>query len=100
LKNRNLKIILLFVHDTFELQVWLAGYNKNVQAKYWRLFNEGNWNKYHVAATTKDVDYIVDTVLVKNPDFSDLNALTKQIEAGTLKFIEDVEAFLSKVDVK
>jgi len=30
------------------------------------------------------------------PDFSDLDALTKQIEKGALKFIGDVENFLSK----
>jgi len=32
---------------------------------------------------------------VDNPDFSDLEALTEQVEGGTLKFIEDVESFLS-----
>ena len=33
----------------------------------------------------------------ENPvDFSDLDALTKQIEKSTLKFIKDVEGFLSK----
>jgi hypothetical protein len=31
-----------------------------------------------------------------NPDFSDLDALTTQIESETLKFIEDIENFLSK----
>jgi len=34
--------------------------------------------------------------LVENPDFNDLDALTSQIEKGTLKFIEDVENFLSE----
>jgi hypothetical protein len=100
LKHRNLKIMLLFIHETFEFQVWLAGYNKQVQAKYWKLLKENNWNKTTLASTTKNIDYIAEIVLVKNPDFSDLDALTKQIEAGALKFIEDVEAFLYIVDVK
>jgi hypothetical protein len=34
--------------------------------------------------------------LVDNPDFSDLDRLSKQKESGTLKFIKDVERFLSK----
>jgi hypothetical protein len=42
----------------------------------------------------KGVDSIVEYILVDNPDFSDLDALTNQIEKGTLKFIEDVERFL------
>lgn len=96
LKHRGLKIAIVFVHDTFRFEVWLAGYNKQVQTKYWKLFKESGWDKYHVVSTTKDVDSIMEYILVDNPDFSDLDALTKQIERGTLKFIKDVESFLSK----
>lgn len=96
LKSRKLKIVLFFSHDTFRFEVWLAGYNKSVQAKYWKTFTDAGWSKYHVASNIKGVDYIVDHVLVDNPDFSDLEALTGQIEQGTLKFIGDIEAFLSK----
>lgn len=96
LRQRKLKIVILFIHDTFRFEVWLAGYNKKVQAKYWKLFKENNWNKYHVASTTKDVDSIVDHTLLDNADFSDLEKLTEKIETGTLKFIQDIETFLSK----
>jgi hypothetical protein len=34
--------------------------------------------------------------LADNPEFSDLDALTKQIERSALNFIKDVESFLSK----
>jgi len=96
LKLRRLKVGIVFVHCTFRFEVWLFGYNKGVQAKYWKLFKENGWNKYRIPPTTKGVDSILEGILVENPDFSDLNALTKQIERGTLKFIEDVESFLSK----
>jgi hypothetical protein len=96
LKRRKLKIAIVFIHDTFRFEVWLAGYNKQVQTKYWKLFQESDLNKYHIVSTTKGVDSIIEYILADNPDFSDLNALTKQIERGTLKFIKDVENFLSK----
>jgi len=96
LKQRKLKIGIVFVHETFRFEVWLFGYNKAVQTKYWKLFKENNWNKYRIVPTTKGFDSIVENILVDNPDFSDLDTLTKQIETGTLKFIEDVEDFLSK----
>jgi hypothetical protein len=96
LKDRNLKIAIVFLHDTFRFEVWLAGYNKQVQTKYWKLFKESDWNKYHIVPTTKGVDSIVEHVLVDTPDFSDLNTLSKQIECETLKFIKDVESFLSE----
>ena len=31
-----------------------------------------------------------------DPDFGDLEALTAQIEAGTMRFIRDVEGFLAR----
>jgi hypothetical protein len=95
LKQRNLKAAIVFVHDTFRFEVWLAGYNKQVQSKYWKLFKESGWNKYHLVSTTKGTDSIIECVMVDNPDFTDVDALTKQIERTTLKFIKDVESFLS-----
>jgi hypothetical protein len=43
----------------------------------------------------KSNDAILEHALVGDPDFDDLDALTRQIESGTLKFIEEVENFLS-----
>lgn len=96
IKNRNLKIAVVFIHEAFRFEVWLAGYNKQVQSKYWKLFKESGWNKYHLVPTTKGVDSILEHVLVEDPDFSSLDALTQQIERATLEFIKDIETFLSK----
>jgi hypothetical protein len=95
LKDRKLRIAIVFVYDTFRFEVWLAGYNKQVQSKYWKLIKENGWNKYHIAPTTKGVDSIIEYILADNPDFSDLDSLTEQIEKESLKFIKDVEGFLS-----
>jgi arsenate reductase-like glutaredoxin family protein len=51
-----------------------------------------------IPSDTKGVDYILKDILVENPDFNNLDDLTEQIENGTLKFIENVERFLSKMD--
>lgn len=95
LQQRKLKIAIVFIHEAFRFEVWLGGYNRQVQQKYWRLFKESEWDKYHVVPTTQGVDSIVEYILVEDPDFSDLDALTKQIEKATLKFIDDIEGFLS-----
>jgi len=95
LKRRKLKIAIVFVHDTFRFEVWLSGSNRNVQVKYWKLLEESGWHKYHLASNPRAVDYVIDHILVKNPDFSDLDTLKRQIERGTLEFIKDVEDFLS-----
>ena len=72
LKRRKLKIAIVFIHDIFQFEVWLAGYNKQVQTNYWKLFKEGDWDKYRIPSTTKGVDSIMGCILVDNPDFSDL----------------------------
>ena len=95
LKHRKLKIAIVFIHDSFRFEVWLAGNNRAVQTEYWNLFREREWRKYHVATPAKGVDAILDHILVDNPDFRDLDALTKQIERGTLKFIKDVESYIA-----
>ncbi|MCX6664654.1 MAG: hypothetical protein NT038_01130 [Euryarchaeota archaeon] len=96
LKSRKLKIGIVFIHDTCRFEVWLFGYNKQVQAKYWKLIKESDWKKYHIPSTTKGNDSIIESILVDKPDFSNLETLTQQIESGTLTFIKDVENFLSK----
>jgi hypothetical protein len=96
LKERELKIAIVFVYDSFRFEVWLSGRNQKVLAKYWKLFTDRGWDQYTIAPQGKWADSILEHVLVDNPDFSDLEALTKQIEQGTLKFIKDVESFLAK----
>jgi hypothetical protein len=96
LKSRKLKIAVVFNYDQFRFEVWLAGYNKQIQQKYWILFQESVWNKYRIPSAIKDVDSIAEYTLAENPDFDDLDGLTKQIEKGTLNFISDIEDFLSK----
>ncbi|KYK22518.1 hypothetical protein AYK21_03770 [Thermoplasmatales archaeon SG8-52-2] len=94
LKLRKLKTGIIFIHETCKFEVWLFGYNKKVQKKYWELIKKSNWNKYHIPLSINSIDSIIENTLVENPDFSDLNVLTKKIENGTLNFIKDVENFL------
>ena len=98
LKRRKLKIAIVFVYDAFRFEVWLSGSNRKVQSKYWKLFKENDWKKYDLATNPKRVDYVIDHILVGDPDFGDLDVLTRQIEGGTLEFVRDVERVLSKLD--
>lgn len=94
LKERDLKIAIVFLYDSFRFEIWLSGKNKQVLAKYWQIIRQSQWNKYKIVEPTKGVDFVLEHTLADSPDFSDLDALTKQIEQGTLEFIQDVEGFL------
>ena len=65
LKLRKLKVAIVFLHDAFRFEVWLAGYNKQVQTKYWKLFKESDWNNYRIPSTTKGVDSIRKHIVVR-----------------------------------
>ena len=97
LKERELKIAIVFVYDSFRFEVWLSGKNKQVLAKYWQLFRQNQWDKYNLNEPGKGIDYIVTNVLVADPDFGELDALTQQVEQGTMQFIQDIEGFLLKI---
>jgi hypothetical protein len=95
LKGRKLKIGIVLIHETVKFEVWLLGYNKQVQKKYWTLFKEGDLKQYRIPFNLKGVDSIMEFTVADNPDFNNLDSLTKQIEKGTLQFVNDVEKFLS-----
>ncbi len=96
LKGRGLKAGVVFLHEAFRFEAWLYGYNKQVQARYWKLFKDSGWDKYRLIPTLKGQDSILEYSLVENPDFRDLEALTGQIEGGTIKFIQDITLFLDE----
>lgn len=98
LKQRKLKVGIVFLHEAFRFEVWLSGYNKKIQKKYWDLFKEKSWNKYRIPLNLEGVDSILEHILVDNPDFGDLNVLTEQIKKGTLDFIENIESILNQWD--
>lgn len=96
LKDRKLKIAIVFLHEAFRFEVWLAAVNKQVQTQYWKRFKESGWEQYRLVSSPQGADSILESVLVDNPDFGDLKALTQQIEAGTQQFIADIEGFLAQ----
>jgi hypothetical protein len=96
LQHKKLKIAIVFQHETASFEVWLAGNNQQMQAKYWKIIKASDWRMYPLSPLGKRVDAIIRHSLVEEPDFDELDNLTKQIEEGTLKFIEDIRNFFSK----
>jgi len=94
LKKRKLKIAIVLIHDKMKLEIWLSGFNKQIQTKYWKILKSKDLNIYHIPKTLKGVDSIIEYVLTDNPDFNDPEALTRQIESGTLKFIKDIKELI------
>lgn len=94
IKKRNLKTGIVFIHETCHFEVWLFGVNKKVQQETWEEMNDKRFEAYPLVETTIGHDAIIEHVLVKDPNFDDLDGLSKQIELGTMKFIKEIERFL------
>lgn len=99
LQGKKLKIALVFIHDKVSWEIWLAGANRQIQAKYSKLFTEKGWEKHRISPIEKGVDSIIECVLTDKPDFDDLSALTSEIESKALEFIDEIQGFLKENDI-
>jgi len=96
LKQRGLKVAIVFNYAAFRFEAWLAGSNRKVQRQYWELFRDSEWAEYRVVTPARGIDSIIECDLAKDFDFSDPDALTLMIETTTVAFINDIEKFLSE----
>jgi hypothetical protein len=96
LKERKLKIAILLVHESMKIDIWLAGMNKQVQKTYWNKLKNKDLKGYRLPGTLKGEDSIIEYTIDADPDFNDPEALTLKIEAGTLRFINDIKILLDE----
>ena len=94
LKDRDLKIAVVFNYDAFRFEAWLSGRNRKVQKKYWEVFRGSQRNEFRVVTPAKGVDAIVECTLSEDFDFGDLDNLTLSIDSATLGFIDCIEKYL------
>lgn len=94
LKEQKLKIAIVYNYQKARFEIWLAGQNKQIQKKYWDIFKESDWNKYHVPENVSDGFSIVDDILIENPKFDNFEILLVLISQKSLKFIKDISEAL------
>jgi hypothetical protein len=94
LKQRKLKVAIVFNYEAFRFEAWLAGGNRKVQRHYWELFKESQWPEYRVVTPATGIDSILECDLITDFNLDDADALTASIEKATFAFIHDIERFL------
>jgi len=92
LKKRKLKMGLVLNHSKMHFEIWLLGQTIPLQERYWEYFKATKWNKLR---TIKPQYSILETTVIENPDFNDLDELTKLIEEKlvlvTNEIIQDIK---------
>jgi hypothetical protein len=100
MKERKLKIAVVFLYDEFRFDAWLSGGNRQVQEKYWRKIKETGWDRHRVVPVIEGSDSIVECELARDPDFSDLEGLARRIEKGVATFVEDMGELLETLGTR
>ncbi|HOC92706.1 MAG TPA: hypothetical protein PKH33_10105 [bacterium] len=96
LKNKNLKIAVVYLHEESRFDVWLSGSNRKIQAEYINLMKRKNIGKYKLSQVLPGADSIIESTMVENPDFDHPEELRKQIERMTIEFTNDIASILSE----
>jgi hypothetical protein len=94
LKDKKLKIAIVFLHEEARFEAWLGGSNRKIQAEYIEKLFHADIGAYHLSQVHPGVDSIIETILVEKPDFDSVDELKTQIENKTIEFIKNITALL------
>lgn len=94
LKNKKLKLGLVFNHKDVRFEAWLLGQTKDVQETYWKLLKSTEWIK----GSEMPQYSIFEVTLVDNPDFNDLDTLTENIKNKLVSVAEAITTSIQVVD--
>ncbi len=91
LKSKKLKFGLVLNHVEMRFEIWLLGNTIPIQKKYWELLKNAKWNKERAEMPKYS---ILETTLVENPDFNNLDNLTAKIETKMIKASHEILDYL------
>lgn len=95
LREKKLKIAIVYLHEPGRFEAWLVGNNRGIQAALIDRLSHADLGKYQLSQVAPGVDSIVESVLVDQPDFDTFDLLEQQIELGALDFISDMIRLVS-----
>ena len=94
LKDKKLKLGLVFNHNHVRFEAWLLGQTKDIQEKYWELLKNTKW----INGSEMPQYSIFEVILVDNPDFDDLDTLTENIKNKLVSVAEDISTSIHLAD--
>lgn len=94
LKEQKLRFGVVLNHEKMQFELWLMGKNAAVQKQYWQLLKSSKWNQDQ---ETMPKYSILEAVLVENPNFDQVDELTKQIIGTADTFAMEIEKDLGGV---
>jgi hypothetical protein len=89
LKEKRLKIAIVFNYEDFKFELWLSGYNKDIQKRYLDYFKNKKLKNYFIPETIQGYDSILeDHIEIERVDIKET---TEVLEERIYKFIKTIE---------
>jgi hypothetical protein len=96
LRSKKLKIVVAFVHEKFNCQIWLSGMNREVQTKYYNALKVLNNNQlpYDLTDNPAKTDYILKKELAAAWEKEGMEKVYKKVESA----VTDLADFFEKYE--
>ena len=94
LKEKKLKIAIVYLHEAGRFEAWLGGSNRKIQAEWIEKLKGKDIGNYKLSQIQPGVDSILEAILTEAPDFDDPERLKDDLTKKTLVFIADVAAIV------
>ena len=96
LKQRSLKIAIVYLHEQNRFEIWLGGANRKVQAEYIELFKAKDLDGLLLSEVKPGVDSIIELRLIEKPDFDHPEKLMLAIESKVIAFTGKIKELLPR----
>lgn len=96
LKERNLKIAVVYLHEQNRFEAWLGGGNRKVQAEYIELFKSKDIGYYKLSQARPGVDSIIEMQVADQLNFEQAEDLMQEIEGKTIEFANNIISILTE----
>lgn len=90
LKEKGLKIALVYWHEKNQFEVWLSARNRVLTRQYEAVLHETPLQGIPTFHDVTNLDAIVENVLAVTPDFEEPDTLVSTLEQGTKRFMEAI----------
>jgi hypothetical protein len=95
LKDKGLKIAIVYLHEKGCFEVWLSARNREISKLYESVFWDKTFEEITVFHDETNQDAIIECILVSAPNFEDQKSLIDIIEQGVEKFVIDICAIIA-----
>ena len=95
LKDKGLKIAIVYLHEKGDFEVWLSARNRDIAKSYAFILNSniaGDLNLFH---DNNNPDAIIECILTTTPNFEDQHSLIDVIDQGVERFVTTISERLS-----